>query len=105
MKTVIQRSKNSYEDDEGKINKSLIDVSGNILLILQFTLLGDTRKGRRPSFIHAAKPEIANDYYLRMCEAFKSLGIHVETGEFQTDMDVHIINDGPVTIMIDSKDR
>ena len=94
-----------FEDAEGKINQSLIDVNGSILLISQFTLLGDTKKGRRPSFIHAAKPDVANDYYLKMCEAFKDMGIHVETGQFQTDMEVHIINDGPVTIMMDSKDR
>lgn len=94
-----------FEDDEGKMNKSLIDVGGSILLISQFTLFGDTKKGRRPSFIHAAAPDVANDYYLKMVDAFKAMDIHVETGQFQTEMEVHILNDGPVTIMMDSKER
>ena len=94
-----------FEDEEGKLNRSLLDFDGELLLISQFTLFGDTRKGRRPSFIHAANPEKANQYYETMVEILRNEGIKVATGRFQTEMKVHILNDGPVTIIMDSKER
>lgn len=92
-----------FEDADDKMNLSLLDVKGEMLCISQFTLLGDCRKGRRPSFISAAKPDVANELYKQFCEAVKELGIHVETGVFQADMKVDIQNDGPVTVLVDSK--
>ncbi len=92
-----------FEDADDKMNLSLLDVKGEMLCISQFTLLGDCRKGRRPSFISAAKPDVANELYKQFCEAVKELGIHVETGIFQADMKVDIQNDGPVTVLVDSK--
>lgn len=92
-----------FEDDEGKMNLSLNDVGGDVLAISQFTLYGDARKGNRPSFSSAADPEKANALYRKFCDALKAQGIHVEEGVFQTDMLVKIHNDGPVTILIDSK--
>lgn len=94
-----------FEDDEGKLNRSLTDVGGSVLLVSQFTLYGDCRKGRRPSFVKAARPEMANDLYAKCCALFKDKGIHVETGQFQAYMKVSIINDGPVTLIIDSPGR
>lgn len=91
-----------FEDDEGKMNRSVVDIGGSILAISQFTLLGDCRKGRRPSFITAARPEEANAMYEQYVEAIRQHGIPVETGIFQADMKVHLINDGPVTLMLDS---
>lgn len=92
-----------FEDENDKLNLSLIDVGGDLLCISQFTLLGDCRKGRRPSFITAARPEIANDLYMAFVEKSKALGLKVETGVFQAYMKVDIQNDGPITLMIDSK--
>lgn len=92
-----------FEDADGKMNLSLADVGGGVLLISQFTLYGDTRHGRRPSFIRAARPEAAVPLYERVKDALLGMGIVVQTGVFQTHMDVSLVNDGPVTLMIDSE--
>lgn len=92
-----------FEDEEGKMNKSLIDIEGSILVISQFTLLGDARKGRRPSFSEAARPEKAIPMYENFIEKMKNLNINTQSGEFGADMKVELINDGPVTILLDSK--
>lgn len=94
-----------FEDEDGKMNYSLIDVGGSILSISQFTLYGDTKKGRRPSFTKAAKPEQAKLHYEQFNQQLVNEGIHVETGEFGAMMDVSLTNVGPVTFIIDSKDR
>lgn len=91
-----------FEDEQGKMNLSLKDTGGEILAVSQFTLYGDARGSRRPSFIQAARPEMANDYYERLVEAWRAQGIHVETGVFRTDMQVALVNDGPVTMLMDS---
>ncbi|HPY36886.1 MAG TPA: D-aminoacyl-tRNA deacylase [Clostridia bacterium] len=91
-----------FEDAEGKMNRSVVDVGGSVLLISQFTLCGDVRKGRRPSFITAARPETAVLLYEQGIEMLRKI-VKVETGEFQAIMDVTLTNDGPVTILIDSK--
>ncbi len=92
-----------FEDDEGKMNRSIEDVGGEILLVSQFTLLGDARHGRRPSFIAAARPEAAEPLLVKMQEILENRGLHVETGRFRTHMEVELVNDGPVTILIDSR--
>ena len=93
-----------FNDDEGKMNRSVQDVGGDILLISQFTLHGSTKKGNRPSFIKAAKPDFANVMYERFIKVLEqSLGKEIQTGEFGGDMKVSLINDGPTTIIIDSK--
>ena len=92
-----------FEDEAGKMNRSLLDMGGQILAISQFTLLGDARGGRRPSFITAARPDTAVPLYEALVEKWRILGIHVETGEFGADMQVSLINDGPVTILLDSR--
>jgi D-tyrosyl-tRNA(Tyr) deacylase len=93
-----------FEDDEGKMNRSLLEVEGALLAVSQFTLLGDSRKGRRPSFIAAAPPEIAEGLYRSFVSKARSLGARTETGKFQAHMAVHLVNDGPVTILLDSKE-
>ncbi|MBR3873053.1 MAG: D-tyrosyl-tRNA(Tyr) deacylase [Clostridia bacterium] len=91
-----------FEDEAGKMNRSLVDVRGQILAVSQFTLFGDARSSRRPSFIQAARPETANPMYERLVAHWREMGIHVETGRFGADMKVSLVNDGPVTIMMDS---
>ena len=92
-----------FEDEAGKMNRSILDAGGEILAISQFTLHGDVRHGRRPSFIRAARPETAVPLYDAYCAGLREAGIHVETGIFQTDMKVSLINDGPVTLLVDSR--
>ena len=92
-----------FEDDAGKMNLSLIEVGGEILSVSQFTLYGDCRKGRRPNFMEAAKPEQANQLYEKFNHLLREKGIKVETGIFGAMMDVELINDGPVTLIVDSK--
>lgn len=92
-----------FVDDEDKMNRSVLDVGGEILLVSQFTLLGDARHGRRPSFIAAARPEEAEPLLETMKAMLEEKGLHVETGRFRAHMDVELVNDGPVTILIDSR--
>ncbi len=92
-----------FEDDAGKMNRSILEAGGEILAISQFTLHGDVRHGRRPSFIKAARPETAVPLYQAYCDGLRQAGVHVETGIFQADMKVSLINDGPVTLLVDSR--
>ncbi|HZZ27696.1 MAG TPA: D-aminoacyl-tRNA deacylase [Pirellulales bacterium] len=92
-----------FPDDEGKMNRSLAESGGGMLVVSQFTLLGDCRKGRRPSFIEAAPPDEAERLYLRFVMAAQQQGIRVETGCFRQHMNVLLINDGPVTLLLDSR--
>jgi D-tyrosyl-tRNA(Tyr) deacylase len=94
-----------FSDAEGKFNLSLADVGGAILLVSQFTLYADTRKGRRPSFIDAAPPELAEALVERCAQLLREEGLHVETGVFGAHMEVSLLNDGPVTIILDSAAR
>lgn len=92
-----------FEDENGKMNKSILDIGGEVLCISQFTLAADTKKGNRPSFINAMEPVLAEKYYKTYCESLLSNGIKsVETGEFGADMQVTLTNDGPVTIILDT---
>ncbi|MEI4790756.1 D-aminoacyl-tRNA deacylase [Bacillus sp. FJAT-53060] len=93
-----------FEDESGKMNRSLLGVKGSVLSVSQFTLYGDTRKGRRPNFMKAAKPDVANSLYECFNETLRKKGIHVETGRFGAMMDVSLTNSGPVTIWMDSKE-
>ncbi len=94
-----------FEDEQGKMNRSLLDVGGELLAVSQFTLLGDARGGRRPSFIAAARPETADPMYERLVADWRARGIRVETGVFGAHMKVSLVNDGPVTILLDSRRR
>ena len=94
-----------FDDGEGKMNLALADVGGELLVVSQFTLLGDCRKGRRPSFIDAAPPEMAERMYEEFVAAARGEGIRVATGKFRTHMEVELVNDGPVTLLLDSADR
>ncbi|MEX0704046.1 MAG: D-aminoacyl-tRNA deacylase [Planctomycetales bacterium] len=92
-----------FPDDAGLMNRSLADVGGAMLVVSQFTLLGDCRKGRRPGFIDAAPPERADELYRAFAAEVRGQGIPVETGRFQAQMDVELVNDGPVTLLVDSR--
>jgi D-aminoacyl-tRNA deacylase len=90
-----------FEDDEGRFDRSLVDVGGEALAVSQFTLIADTKKGNRPSFTGAAPPEVAEPLYLRFCEALEREGVRVGRGVFGARMQVSLVNDGPVTIVLD----
>lgn len=92
-----------FPDEAGKMNRSLLDTHGSALVVSQFTLYGDTRGGRRPSYIQAASPEDANRLYEEFVQAMRALGVQVATGVFQAHMEVELLNDGPVTILLDSE--
>lgn len=92
-----------FEDDGGKMNRSLLEVGGELLAVSQFTLLGDARRGRRPSFIEAMEPGGAAKLVDRFCEACRARGARVATGRFRAHMRVELVNDGPVTILLDSR--
>jgi D-tyrosyl-tRNA(Tyr) deacylase len=93
----------AFPDEEGKMNKSVLEVGGAVLVVSQFTLMADCRKGRRPSFVLAAPPEKANQLYEDYVKKLSEAGLTTATGKFQSHMDVRILNDGPVTMMLDSK--
>ena len=92
-----------FDDENGVMNRSVLDAGGSILAVSQFTLYGDTRGGRRPSYFRAAKPDLADRLYERLVSCWRAKGIHVETGVFRTEMQVTLVNDGPVTILLDSE--
>ena len=94
-----------FPDDAGKMNRSLVESGGSALVVSQFTLYGDTRGGRRPSYIQAASPEAASQLYEEFVRCLRSLGVTVQTGVFQAHMQVELINDGPVTILLDSEKK
>jgi D-aminoacyl-tRNA deacylase len=94
-----------FPDDEGRMNRSILEVGGSLLVVSQFTLYGDCRKGRRPSFDRAAPPEQARQLYDNFIGLLSSRNIIVQTGVFQAEMQIHLINDGPVTFVLDSPDR
>jgi D-aminoacyl-tRNA deacylase len=91
-----------FEDEAGKMNRAVAEAGGGVLVVSQFTLLGDARKGNRPSFTGAASPEAANALYRRFCAALREKGLTVGEGVFRAHMDVELVNDGPVTILLDS---
>ncbi|QDV27285.1 D-aminoacyl-tRNA deacylase [Aureliella helgolandensis] len=92
-----------FPDEQGLMNHSVQDIEGSVLVISQFTLFGDVRRGRRPSFTSAAEPTHADQLYLKYCQQLEHLGINVARGKFQADMQVALVNDGPVTILLDSR--
>ena len=92
-----------FDDENGVMNRSVLDVGSSILAVSQFTLYGDARGGRRPSYLRAAKPDTADELYEKLIARWREKGIHVETGVFRTEMKVSLINDGPVTILLDSE--
>ena len=92
-----------FDDENGVMNRSLLDAGGSTLAVSQFTLYGDARGGRRPSYIRAARPEKADQLYEQLIARWREKGIHVETGIFRTEMKVALVNDGPVTILLDSE--
>jgi D-tyrosyl-tRNA(Tyr) deacylase len=93
-----------FPDDEGKMNRSVVDVGGAVLVVSQFTLLADCRKGRRPSFIGAGPPDEAKARYEKFCALVRGLGPRVETGRFAAEMKVELVNEGPVTIILDTRE-
>ncbi len=95
----------ALEDDAGKMNRSVLDAGGAVLVVSQFTLYGDTRKGRRPSFTGAAPPALAEPLYERFAAELRAVGLPVATGRFGADMQVELVNDGPVTFVLDTADR
>ena len=105
LKYIVEKVQNLrvFDDENGVMNRSVLDTGGNILAVSQFTLYGDARGGRRPSYFTAAGPEEANELYEKAVAAWRANGIHVETGRFRTEMKVSLINDGPVTILLDSE--
>lgn len=92
-----------FADDQGRMNRSVVDAGGAVLVVSQFTLLGDARKGRRPAFDRAAPPDTARDLYEQLILRLKQDGLHVAAGQFQSHMHVELVNDGPVTILLDSR--
>ena len=92
-----------FEDEQGKMNRSVVEVGGGVLAISQFTLFGDARKGTRPGFVDAARPEVAQPLYARFCERVRARGLQVGEGVFRATMQVRIVNEGPVTLLLDSK--
>jgi len=92
-----------FEDEQGKMNRSVLDVRGGVLAISQFTLFGDARKGTRPGFVDAARPEVAQPLYAEFCEQVRARGVEVGEGVFRATMQVRIVNEGPVTLLLDSK--
>ena len=95
----------NFPDDEGRFDRSVGDVAGSVLVVSQFTLIADTAKGNRPSFAAAARPELAEPLYERFCAALRDVGVHVETGVFGARMQVELVNDGPVTIVVEAARR
>lgn len=93
-----------FEDEAGKMNRSLSETGGAVLIVSNFTLYGDCRKGRRPNFMNSARPELAEPLYEQFCNQLRALGIPVQTGRFGADMKVSLTNDGPVTLMLDTAD-
>jgi len=92
-----------FEDEQGKMNRSVLEIGGGVLAISQFTLFGDARKGTRPGFVDAARPEIAQPLYARFCDQVRARGVRVGEGVFRATMQVRIVNEGPVTLLLDSK--
>jgi D-tyrosyl-tRNA(Tyr) deacylase len=92
-----------FDDEQGRMNRSLLEAGGGVLCVSQFTLYGDCRKGRRPSYDRAASPEAARALYESFVESLRALGVQVETGEFRAMMDVELVNDGPVTLLLDTE--
>ena len=92
-----------FEDESGKLNRSLLETGGEMLVVSQFTLLGNCRKGRRPSFVDAAEPDMADELYEYFVQQVRQKGVSVKTGQFRARMDVSLINDGPITLIVESK--